>query len=158
MRPARWPTASPSAGVRPTFYDHLPRGRYYAAARLPGLAILGRSRRQSRHRPSPHPGRQLPQLSAPSAIASADRRSRAPARRTALGLADRPLCSLAYLLSGYRRSAVSCSQLAALNASGHLRRAAAVRLIVVSAWMPLSSSPIQTLMPASEEVCIPALI
>src|SRR5258708_33498689 len=69
---------------------------------------------------------------------------RAPARP-----ADQPPCALAYLLSGYRRSAVSCSQLAAVIPSGHLRRAAAVRLIVASAWMPLASSPIQTLMPAS---------
>jgi hypothetical protein len=39
---------------------------------------------------------------------------------------DQPLCSLAYLLSGYRRSAVSCSQLAAESPAGHLRRAPAV--------------------------------
>ena len=60
-------------------------------------------------------------------------------------------CSLAYLLSGYRRSATSCSQLAAVTPSGHLRGAEklAVRLIVVSDWMPLLWSPIQTRMPAS---------
>src|SRR3984893_16377414 len=66
--------------------------------------------------------------------------------------------SWAYLLSRYRRSAVLCSQLAAVSPSGHLRRAACVRLIVVSAWMPLASSPIQILMPASKNVCTPALI
>src|SRR5260370_31098703 len=47
---------------------------------------------------------------------------------------DQPLCSLAYLLSGDRRSTASCSQLAALTPpSGHFSRAPALRLIVVSA-------------------------
>ena len=41
--------------------------------------------------------------------------------------------SLAYLLSGYRRSTTSCSQLAAMTPCGHLRAAKVpVRLIVVS--------------------------
>src|SRR5580704_13834088 len=46
---------------------------------------------------------------------------------------------------------------AGLPFGGHVR-AACVRLIVVSAWMPLASSPIQILMPASKNVCTPALI
>ena len=47
-----------------------------------------------------------------------------------------------------------------MTPSGHLRGAAKepVRLIVVSDWMPLLSSPIQTRMPASKKVCTPALI
>ena len=61
------------------------------------------------------------------------------------------LAERAYLQLGYRCSATSCSQLAAVTPSGHLRGAAKepVRLIVVSDRMPLLSSPIQTLMPTS---------